>query len=70
MSNLLEKVSEEIHIIWMCWAKDLLENEEISDNRRKRWEEECFKPYINLSTQMKELDRKFARRILKIVENG
>jgi len=38
----------------------------ISKERIKRWEKECFLPYDELSEKMKELDRKVARKILNI----
>jgi len=40
----------------------------ISSERKKRWEEECFMPYSELSEAMKELDRKFAKKILKKIK--
>lgn len=61
---MLETVSEKIHDLWVEWAKTLMEGEpSISEERRKRWQE-CFVPYAELSEEMKELDRKFARLIL------
>lgn len=65
-----EKVSSEIHQMWMSWAKKIaVEEKNISKERIKRWERECFLPYDNLSEEMKELDRKFARRIIKIIHD-
>lgn len=62
----IELLSEHIHEYWMSWAKRLIENEpNLSEERIKRWEEECFKSYSNLSEEMKEKDRKFARAIMK-----
>lgn len=67
---ILEKVSSEIHIMWMTWAKEVLKKEKsISKERINRWEKECFLPYQELSEKMKELDRKFARKIIKIVND-
>ena len=68
-NNITEKISAEIHVMWMSWAKELLENEnDISEERKERWETACFKPYEELSSQMKDLDRKFAKKILRIVK--
>ena len=64
---ILEKVSSEIHLMWMSWAKKIVQEENISKERIERWEKECFLSYDELSEEMKELDRKFARRIIKIV---
>ncbi len=63
----LEIISSEIHSMWMSWAKKIVQEENISKERIERWEKECFLPYSELSESMKELDRKFARRIIKIV---
>jgi hypothetical protein len=63
-----EILAEEIHLIWMKWAKDLMKVEKISPKRTHRWHT-CFVPYPELSEAMKEKDRKIARRLLKIVNN-
>ena len=41
----------------------------LSDERVKRWEEECFMPYEELSEEMKEYDREYARKVLEIITN-
>ena len=66
---ILEKVSSEIHLMWMSWAKKIVQEENISKERIERWEKECFLSYDKLSEEMKELDRKFARKVIKILEN-
>lgn len=66
----LEKVSAIIHGMWTSWAKKLLETEEnISEARIKRWREDCFKPYEELSEEMKMLDRHFAIEIFKKIKD-
>ena len=62
----IETISSEIHSMWMSWAKKIVQEENISKERIKRWEKECFLPYEELSEEMKELDRKFARKIITI----
>lgn len=65
--NLLEKVSVKIHDLWMGWAKEMIISEpNISKERVERWEKKCFVPYEELSVEMKDLDRKFAKEILEI----
>ena len=64
---ILEKVSSEIHLMWMSWAKKIVQEENISKERIERWKKECFLSYDKLSDEMKELDRKFAKRIIKIL---
>lgn len=62
----VEAVSEEIHKMWMTWAKNIVATEKtISLQRLKRWQEECFMPYSELSEEMKDLDRAFAFKILE-----
>lgn len=68
--DIIEAVSEEIHEMWTTWAKEILKTEKgISPIRKKRWKEECFKPYLELSEAMKDLDRKFAIKILDRIYN-
>lgn len=62
---MIEELSERIHEqLWMPWAKILLESENLSKERVNRWTNECFKPYNELSEDMKELDRIMVRKIL------
>ncbi len=65
-----EKVSEYIHEEWMTWAKTMLKHEKLSPARIERWENECFKPYSELSEEMKDLDRMFATKIVDIVKSS
>jgi len=69
-SDLLEKVSALVHEEWMSWAKDILKTEAISEERAKRWNDECFKPYEELSEEMKEYDREWGRKFLKILQRA
>ncbi len=63
-----ELVSKKIHQFWMSWATELIKSEpNLSKERINRWQSECFLDYENLSEEMKELDRKFARVILEIL---
>lgn len=63
----LEIISKKIHQFWTFWATELVKSEpNLSDERIKRWQNECFLDYENLSEEMKELDRKFAREIIKL----
>lgn len=68
--KVIETISEDIHNMWMRWAKNLLAIEpHISEERIKRWTNDCFKPYAELSEEMKQLDRDFAKKILKRINN-
>ena len=64
--RLLEAVAEFEHEQWMAWAKNLLEREpNISQERKARWQK-LFVPYAELSEEMKEADREWARGVGKI----
>lgn len=58
-----EILSEEIHNLWMLWAKALINSEPcLSEERKTRWAK-CFVPYNCLSEEEKEKDRKIVRDI-------
>jgi hypothetical protein len=64
-----EQVAIIIHDLWMGWAKTLIESEpDLSQERKERWINECFKPYDELSEEMKNLDRKFAKQIIETIK--
>jgi len=64
--ELIEKLAALEHEQWMQWAKDILKTEDINKERTERWEE-LFVPYAELTEEMKEEDRKWARRVLSIL---
>lgn len=67
MSELLEELAAIEHDQWIEWASSIIRSENISESRKKRWES-LFVPYSELSEEMKEADRKYARIIMKKVE--
>jgi hypothetical protein len=67
-NDLREELANLEHEQWMKWAKDILKSEDISEDRAKRWEDECFKPYEKLSEKMKGFDREWADKVIKIVK--
>ena len=56
----LERLAELEHEQWMFWTK-LLANE-VSEELRKKWEKSWI-PYGELSEEMKEQDRVWARKV-------
>lgn len=68
--SVLEKLAKLEHDQWMKWAKDIMKKEDLSEERVNRWEEECFMPYDDLSEDMKEFDREWARKVLKIMDEN
>ena len=67
--ELIEKLAELEHQQWWDWAKNILETEDITEERVKRWKENSFKPYKDLSEEQKDMDREWARKVLKIVDD-
>jgi hydroxymethylpyrimidine pyrophosphatase-like HAD family hydrolase len=64
--NKTELISEIIHRNWTTWAKEIITSEpNISKERVERWQNDCFIEYENLSDEMKDLDRTFAKEILE-----
>ena len=64
--ELIEKLAALEHEQWMQWAKDILKTEDIKKERAERWAE-LFVPYDELTEEMKEEDRKWARKVLSIL---
>jgi hypothetical protein len=64
----LEQVSKAIHEFWVSWADELINSEpNLSKERIERWKRDCFVEYEKLNDEMKELDRKFANKILELI---
>jgi len=68
--EVLEHLAELEHEQWMAWAKSLYASEPLlSTERRERWHD-CFIPYAELSEEMKEHDRVWARKVLAILKKA
>jgi hypothetical protein len=64
--EILEKLAELEHKQWVYWSKALASTEKLSKKRLNRWQK-MWRPYKELSSKMKEQDRRWAKRVLKIV---
>lgn len=64
--NLLEKLADLEHQQWEKWARTVLEQEKISKDRKARWQS-YFVPYDQLTDEVKEYDREYARKVLDIL---
>lgn len=66
MGETIELLAEQEHLQWLEWSKALAETENLSPERLARWKK-MWKPYAKLTEAEKEQDRKYARKILKII---
>ena len=66
---LIEKLAELEHEQWCQWSKNLVEKEKLSKERIDRWAK-LWVPYSELSEEMKESDRIWARKALRIFLGG
>ena len=67
--EVIESLAELEHEQWMTWADTIMQTEKISDNRFARWAS-CMIPYADLSEEMKEFDREWARKALAILRKA
>lgn len=64
--EVLEKLAELEHDQWVKWSTDIASKEKLSPGRMARWRE-LWIPYEQLTKEMKEFDREWARKVLEIV---
>lgn len=67
--TLLEKIAEIEHEQWIEWAKSIIESESLSPERRTRWESYMV-PYSELEESVKDHDRKWAKKVLQVINNA
>jgi len=65
--KLLEKLADLEHQQWANWANSILESEKISPERFQRWRKLIATPYAELSEEMKEHDRKWAKKVMQLI---
>jgi len=63
--DLLEEISKLIHDEWIEWARNV--EHEISDERKARWET-VYCEYEDLSEEMKDKDRVYAKKVLAMLK--
>jgi hypothetical protein len=61
----LERVAALEHEQWMAWSKAVAS--EVSPERRARWEK-YWVPYDQLPEDIKEIDREWARKVIREVK--
>ena len=67
--EIIEPLAELEHEQWMKWADTIMQTEKISDARFARWAS-CMIPYADLTEEMKEFDREWARKALAILRKA
>lgn len=65
-ASLVEELSALEHEQWMAWAMSVSATEIISQERIDRWKK-CMVPYAELTEQMKDFDRIWARKAADIL---
>ena len=67
--EIIESLAELEHEQWMKWADTIMQTEKISDVRFARWAS-CMISYAELTEEMKEFDREWARKALTILRKA
>ena len=69
--RLIEKLADFEHKQWIYWTKGLVKMHgvQISPDRLSRWKRLWKIPYSKLTEEWKEADRKYARKVAKILKS-
>ena len=67
LESKLEELAEIEHDQWWKWAKTLMEKEKLSKERMERWQKDMV-PCKDLPEEVKEYDRKWARKVLSTLK--
>lgn len=65
--ELIEKLAELEHEQWMVWSQDIASKELLTYKRLERWKR-LWIPFQELSEEMKDQDRKWAKKVLEIIK--
>jgi len=65
-NTVIERLAALEHEQWVTWAQEILNKENISGERGDRWEK-FFIPYEELSEEVKEHDRVWARKVIEVI---
>jgi hypothetical protein len=68
MKNIREKLAELEHIQWAHWTKYMLDN--LTTENIKRWKQQVKIAYQDLSEKEKDADRKWADKVIAVIEGG
>lgn len=62
----IDKLAALEHDQWIAWSKDVASKEDLSPLRIRRWKA-LWIPYELLPEKYKEMDRKWARKVLEVI---
>lgn len=63
-----EKLAELEHIQWAHWTKYMLDN--LTPENRERWKQQVKTMYKDLSEKEKDADRKWADKVIDIIDGA
>lgn len=66
--DFIEELSDLEHEQWMSWTKYLNANHKIPIELLKKWEKN-WKPYSKLDEKIKDSDRIWARKVVKLIDD-
>jgi hypothetical protein len=66
--ELLEELAALEHRQWIHWTQGLKQREDLPEHLTARWAKN-WKPYDELDEETKEHDRKWARKVLDILDD-
>ena len=66
-TKLREKMADQEHRQWACWALTLMDREQLSQDRIDRWSTLAYKPYSALTEEEKDQDRYWADQSLSLL---
>jgi len=66
-ARIIEELADLEHRQWMHWSQYVAREHDIPEKLEEKWNEN-WKPYSELSEEMKDKDRKWARKALEIVK--
>lgn len=66
MDDLKEKLAELEHLQWTCWLKYMLNN--LTEDNITRWKKQINTQYDKLTDKEKQSDRKWADKVLEIIQ--
>lgn len=67
MGSKIEQLAKLEHEQWTAWAKEVSKTEKIKPKRKARWKKH-FVPYAKLPAKGKNQDRKWAQKVIDIME--